>query len=165
MKTTVNGRYEYEIETENGKMTINGQVVEPDSAWLSGGHAHFIYQNRSYSIEIISEDRVSKLCTVKVNGNSYTVEMQDKYDLLLKQLGFDNSQAAKIKELKAPMPGLVLKIFVQVGMEVTKGDNLLVLEAMKMENMIKAPADGLVKNVLVSTGNKVEKSEVLIQFV
>lgn len=74
------------------------------------------------------------------------------------------SSTNKVKDLKAPMPGLVLKVLIEPGKEVVKGDNLLVLEAMKMENMIKSPTDGIVQKILVSTGDKIEKNAILIQF-
>ncbi|MNF13023.1 Glutaconyl-CoA decarboxylase subunit gamma [compost metagenome] len=67
-------------------------------------------------------------------------------------------------EIKAPMPGLVLNVIVESGQEVNKGDNLLILEAMKMENIIKSPSSGIVKKILVTKGDKVEKNEILIQF-
>ena len=62
------------------------------------------------------------------------------------------------------MPGLVLSVLVTEGDEVKKGDNLLVLEAMKMENMIKSPTDGIIKKIEIKQGNKVEKNELLISF-
>ena len=60
------------------------------------------------------------------------------------------------------MPGLVLKVLVNEGQEFKKGDNLLVLEAMKMENILKAPVDGTVKGIKIKAGDKVEKNEVLL---
>ncbi|MDB5143897.1 MAG: gcdC, partial [Mucilaginibacter sp.] len=71
---------------------------------------------------------------------------------------------AKVSEIKAPMPGLVLKLFVSEGTEVKKGDNLFILEAMKMENIIKSPADVTVKTVKIKPGDKVEKGQVLLTF-
>jgi biotin carboxyl carrier protein len=62
------------------------------------------------------------------------------------------------------MPGLIVDVGVEVGQDVKKGDKLLVLNAMKMENIIKAPADGKVRQVLVNNGQNVEKNQVLIQF-
>jgi biotin carboxyl carrier protein len=62
------------------------------------------------------------------------------------------------------MPGLVLSILVKEGDEVKKGDNLLVLEAMKMENIIKSPADVTIKFIKIKPSDKVEKNQVLIQF-
>jgi biotin carboxyl carrier protein len=79
-------------------------------------------------------------------------------------LGLDNLQSAKVAELKAPMPGLVLSILVKEGDEIKKGDNLLVLEAMKMENIIKSPADVTIKSIRIKPSDKVEKNQVLIQF-
>jgi biotin carboxyl carrier protein len=76
----------------------------------------------------------------------------------------NNLNSAKISEIKAPMPGLVLKVFVLEGTAVQKGDNLFVLEAMKMENIIKSPADVVVKAVKIKPGDKVEKGQVLIKF-
>jgi biotin carboxyl carrier protein len=60
------------------------------------------------------------------------------------------------------MPGLVLKVLVKDGDVIKKGDNILVLEAMKMENSIKAPADATIKSVKIIAGDKVEKNQVMI---
>jgi biotin carboxyl carrier protein len=79
-------------------------------------------------------------------------------------MGLSNLTTAKIGELKAPMPGLVLRTFIKEGDAIGKGDNVLILEAMKMENIIKAPADAVVKTVKINPGEKVEKGQVLITF-
>jgi biotin carboxyl carrier protein len=76
----------------------------------------------------------------------------------------DSALANKVSEIKAPMPGLVLSVLVTEGQEVSKGDSLLVLEAMKMENVIKSPASGMIKKILINKADKVEKNEILIQF-
>ena len=90
--------------------------------------------------------------------------MKDQYDNLLQRLGLDNINSIKLTDLKAPMPGMVLKIMVASGQEVKKGDSLLVLEAMKMENIIKSPADLTIKSVQVKITDKVEKGQVMIKF-
>ena len=93
---------------------------------------------------------------------------QEKLDLLIKNikkiksLGIDAGAEKKINDIKAPMPGLVLKVLVKDGDVIKKGDNLLVLEAMKMENSIKAPADATIKAVKITAGDKVEKNQVMI---
>jgi biotin carboxyl carrier protein len=105
-----------------------------------------------------------KTASIKVNGHTYNIAIKDRFDDLLHQLGLDNLQSAKVAELKAPMPGLVLSILVKEGDEIKKGDNLLVLEAMKMENIIKSPADVTIKSIKIKPSDKVEKNQVLIQF-
>jgi biotin carboxyl carrier protein len=76
----------------------------------------------------------------------------------------DNMASKKVLELKAPMPGLVLNIVVKEGDSISKGDALLVLEAMKMENNIKSPTDGIIKKIHAVKGNAVEKNQLLISF-
>lgn len=164
MNVKVNDRYNFEIEIEKKVLKLTGTELSVNAEELPDGHTHIIYQNKSYNVELVSEDRTQKSSVVKVNGTVYHVSLEDQYDMLLKQLGLDSIKNSKIQEIKAPMPGLVLNVMVQEGQEVNKGDNLLVLEAMKMENIIKSPSDGLVKKILVNKGMKVEKNEILIEF-
>lgn len=82
---------------------------------------------------------------------------------MLHQLGMDKLLSAKNNLVKAPMPGLVLKVLVEPNQAVKKGDSLIVLEAMKMENIIKANADGVIKKVNVAIKQAVEKNTVLIE--
>ncbi len=79
-------------------------------------------------------------------------------------MGLGGLNNAKISELKAPMPGMVLKVFVDEGTRVQKGDNLFILEAMKMENIIKSPTDTVIRSVKIKHGDKVEKGQILLHF-
>lgn len=65
--------------------------------------------------------------------------------------------------IKSPMPGMVLKIKVEEGVAIKKGESIMILEAMKMENEIKASADGIVKHIFVSEGTPVEKNASLFE--
>jgi len=160
----VNGNIEYKVEKTKDKLLINKQQVDADIQQLSPSVYHIINDLKSYNAEVVSFDKESKTAQIKVNGSTYTVAAKDQFDILLDQLGLSALNAAKVSEIKAPMPGLVLKLFVEVGAEVKKGDNLFILEAMKMENIIKSPADATVKTVKIKPGNKVEKGQVLLQF-
>lgn len=151
-------------ETGNGKFNVNGKEVDADIVEIRNGTFHIIINNKSYNAEIIDYNKDEKSFVIRVNNNSYTLHVSDRFDVLLKELGLDDMASAKASDLKAPMPGLVVDVSVNPGDQVKKGDKLLVLEAMKMENILKAPADGIVKEVNISKGNKVEKNEILIQF-
>lgn len=164
MKVKVNGKFDYELEIKGDEVTIDHTIVDFDYRSIKNRHSNVIYKNKSFNVEILEQDRINKTLELKVNGTTYHVEMEDQYDQLLKKLGMDYSSSNKVKDLKAPMPGLVLKVLIEQGKEVAKGDNLLVLEAMKMENMIKSPTDGIVKKIAIKQGDKVEKNELLITF-
>jgi Acetyl/propionyl-CoA carboxylase, alpha subunit len=99
-----------------------------------------------------------------VNGRHYPVILKDKFDVLLEKMGMNSNAGAKVNHVRAPMPGLIISLKVKNGDEVKTGDTLLILEAMKMENIIKAPGDAIVKSVKVSMGQGVEKNQVLIEF-
>jgi biotin carboxyl carrier protein len=164
-KVKVNEHLNFEIEKSQSAFMVNGTSVELDEQALTHTNTtNVIYQNKSYNVEIVEVNSLEKTSTIKVNGNLYTVQVEDQFDLLLKQLGMDAAVGSKIREIKAPMPGLVLKIMVEEGAEVKKGDNLLVLEAMKMENILKSTTDGIIKKIHVSQGDKIEKNTVLLQF-
>ncbi|MEO5909481.1 MAG: acetyl-CoA carboxylase biotin carboxyl carrier protein subunit [Pelobium sp.] len=161
-KIKVNGKHEFDTEFKEGTVKLNGVIEEIDKVDLGNNHFHILHQHKSYNAELIAFDKAAKKIKIKINANIYELDIKDQYDLLLKNLGLENLNASKLKEIKAPMPGLVLKILVKEGDEVKKGDSLLVLEAMKMENMIKAPADIHIKKINIKPGDKVEKNQSLI---
>jgi acetyl/propionyl-CoA carboxylase alpha subunit len=163
MKAIINSR-EIKIEKkEEGIFLINGSEEKLDIAELGNDAFHALHQNKSYRARIIESDNSSKTFKIKVNNNVYTVQLKDRYDELLHALGMDAMLNNKVIDLKAPMPGLVLNVLVEEGAEIKKGDNLVVLEAMKMENILKATTDAKVKKIKVAKGNRVEKNEVLIE--
>jgi len=164
MKVKVNAVHNFEIELTEDLVFLSGQEIQPDICTLSQNHSHAIYDKKSYNIEVIEVSHEDNSCQVKVNGNIYAVQLEDPYNALLKQLGMDSVQGNKIKDVKAPMPGLVLNVLVAEGAEVKKGDSLLILEAMKMENVLKSPAEGTIKRILIGKGDKVEKNQILIEF-
>lgn len=125
---------------------------------------HILKENQSYSAELIESDFLSKNYKVKVNGNTYEVNLASSLDQLIKQMGFEVGASKQVNAIKAPMPGLVLEISVEVGQEVQEGDNLLILEAMKMENSFTSPRAGIIKSISVNKGQAVDKGQLLIEF-
>lgn len=168
LKAKINNQEkEYTVEFENREMnsgSVDGEKFLLDILKSKDGSFHVLENNKSYIIEVVSANYEEKQMVLLVNGNKYTVNLRDKYDELLKSLGMDKLMAGKVNELKAPMPGLVLDIFVTPGTVVKKGDPVIVLEAMKMENVLKAVGDGVVKKIAVEKKQAVEKNQLLISF-
>ncbi len=155
----------FEIEKENESLKINGESLAWDIQKVGKDEFHILYQDRSYNAEIIKADYTEKSFTIKINGNTYHLAAQDRFDLLLEKLGMGKAVSQKLNDLKAPMPGLIMEILVKEGDVVKKGDNLLILEAMKMENIIKSAGEGTIKAVRVQKGERVEKNQLLINFI
>ena len=162
--TTGNQQFTIEFGKDANSGTINGADFSWDLLPLSANSFHIIRNSTSYKIIIESRNPETKNMVLRINGKVITVSLKDKMDLLLASMGLENTLVAKVNEVKAPMPGLVLKFQVQEGDEVNKGDTICVLEAMKMENSIKSPGTGIVAKIHAVTGEAVEKNEVLISF-
>ena len=161
-KVTVGGKT-YEIKQEAEQWKVNGNVVDWDISALGNGHYHILDKTKGYSAEIVKVDRVAKTVDLKINGQKYSLQLRDKFDLLLEKMGMNGATASKVNVIKAPMPGLIVDLRVKDGDAVKSGDPLLVLEAMKMENIIKSPGEGLIKKVNVKKGDRVEKGQLLIE--
>ena len=152
-KATVNDTFEFEdLNDQNLDFIPTGQ-----------NSFHIIKGGKNYKAELVSANYAQKTIQIKINGNPYTVKLSDQYDQLVKKLGLSTNNTLKVKSINAPMPGLVLEIMAKAGQEICKGDPLLILEAMKMENVIKSPGDGKVKVVAVKKGAAVDKGQLLIE--
>ncbi len=163
MKATVNNTA-FEIEPAEDGFIVNGEKQTWDLIEVADGYFHVLYKNRSYRAELIKADRETKTFVFKINGNTYPVTLKDKFDLLLEKMGMNNTGGNKVNSVKAPMPGLIIELKIKAGDEVKAGDPLLILEAMKMENILKSPGAGTVKTIKIKKGDSVEKGQVLIEF-
>lgn len=163
-KVKVDNKFDFNFEKTQGVWQLEGKDIAFDMIEISKNSFHIIKDNQSYKVEIVSHNVAEKSFQIKVNQTIYSLVVKDKYDELLHKLGLDKAMTSKVANIKAPMPGLVLNILVEDGQEIKKGDALIVLEAMKMENILKSPADGKVKKVAVKKGVAVEKGQILIEF-
>lgn len=154
----------YSVKKADDTIQVNGKIIDWDLRWLSDRKIHLIYENKSMEAELVSLDKETKTVQIKLGNKISSLLLKDRFDLLLEQMGMNNIASQALKEIKAPMPGLILELKVQPGDEVKKGDIILILEAMKMENILKSPGDGIVKAVKVSLNQSVEKNQILIQF-
>ena len=162
IKATVNGGAPFTIEAANGEVTSNGQKVEWSAMKLPAGNYSVLMDGRSYDAQVLKVDREAKTVTVEISHQVYEVALEEPIDQLLAAMGIKDALVHKVNDIKAPMPGLVLKVLVSQGQPIHKGDPVLVLEAMKMENIFKSATDATVKEIRVSPGTAVEKGEVLI---
>ncbi len=146
----------------NDEFTIDEQSFQPDIALVRSQEYHVISGNRSYNVKLLEQD--DKSMTFSVNGNKYKVDLEDPYDLLLNELGLSFGKTGLIEDIKAPMPGKVIDLMVNSGDAVEKDQPLLILEAMKMENVLKAPADATIQTIKVDKQHTVDKNQVLVEF-
>lgn len=155
---------ERQIEIKKGKLTLDGDPLDWNLSKISGHHYHLISGNKPYHVELVKADYKAKELTVKVENEQFDLQVKDKMDLLLEKMGISTMANSAIAEVKAPMPGLILDVLAEPGQEVKKGDQLMILEAMKMENVLKAQGEGVISSIEVAKGDSVEKNQVLIKF-
>jgi len=135
-----------------------------DAVSVENNKFHVLKDHKPYKAEIVSADFIAKKYTIKVNNNTYEVAIADALDMLIKSMGIERGRTKVVNAIKAPMPGLILEISVEVGQMVKENDPLLILEAMKMENSFLSPRDGIIKSIAVEIGHAVDKGQLLIEF-
>ncbi len=136
----------------------------PDLAVTGPDTFHFLKDHKPAQIKVLHRDFLQKTYTIQVNGIIHIVKISDAIDRLIEEMGFSGSEGDHISEINAPMPGLVLDIQVKAGYPVKENDTLIVLEAMKMENVILSPRDGIIKSVAVQQGSPVDKGQLLLEY-
>ena len=155
----------YKVQANNNlEFNINkDDISKLDVIEISPSKFHILQNNISYKAEIITTSFDNKEYKVKVNNNTYNINIFNDLDNLIKEMGFEIGATKKVNEIKAPMPGLILDINVNIGQQVIEDEALLILEAMKMENIITSPRDGVIKSISVTKGEAVDKNKLLIE--
>lgn len=163
LELTVNEKNTFTVGNDKSQTLLNGKAVAPDISIQPNGLVSILLNGKSYTGIIDSIDHAAKTVAVTVNGQQFTTVIRESIDLLLSNMGMDLKAMQKAEPVKAPMPGLVLKVLVSAGQQINKGDGLVILEAMKMENVLKATAPATVKAVKVAERTAVEKGTILIE--
>lgn len=155
------GERSFEIEiNEAGEIIADGEVLEVDFQSVADQPVYSMLLNgESFEASVYTgDDQVEVL----LRGQLYLVGVEDERQRRLRQ----SSGGGRLQEgdfnLVAPMPGLVIGVPVQVGDAVSEGQNLVILESMKMQNELKAPRDGTVTRVRVSAGDSVDQNQVMV---
>jgi len=153
----------YEIKVDQQEYKLREEDGNLDMIQTAKDEFHILQDGQSYKAILIDHNYAAKTLSLEINGNPYTIQIADEYDLLVKKMGLSSTSTQKITNIKAPMPGLILDILVEPGQTIAKGDQLLILEAMKMENVLKAEGDGIVKSIEVQKSAAVDKGQILIE--
>ncbi len=161
----MNSTYKIKVNEALAFDFTDKDASEVDALPTSNTHYHILKDNKSYHTEILQSDFNTKEYEVKVNNNTYQVVIANELDMQIAAMGFAIGSSKQINAIKAPMPGLLLDIHVDIDQEVKEDDPLLILEAMKMENVILSPRDGIIKSISAVKGDSVDKGQLLIEFV
>ena len=163
LQLTVNDKSTFAIEQEDWKWVMDGVQADWDASRQPNGLVSVLYEGKSYTAIVEKVDKAAKEVWLRVDGQLYKTAIKEPIDQLLSNMGLDMKSLKKVEPIKAPMPGLVLKVLVVPGQQINKGDGLIILEAMKMENILKATTTATVKAVKVTERTAVEKGAVLIE--
>ena len=160
-QATTSGRTHTVIQ-QGDQIIIDDVMLDWKITPLSDGRVQIFSKGKVYTAKIIRTDD-SKSVTVLINGHTVQVDLRTQLDLRMEQMGM-NATTAKVRHITSPMPGLITDVKISAGDQVIAGTPLLVLEAMKMENVLQAPGDAQVAKVNVKKGDRVEKGQVLVEF-
>lgn len=163
LQTTINNKSNFAVEQVDGQWMINDTPAALDIQVQPNGLISVLLDNKSYTATVEKVDTKSKELVLKIDGQPYTVAIKEPIDQLLSSMGLDLKAMQKIEPVKAPMPGMILKVLVEPGQQINKGDGLLILEAMKMENVLKATGPATVKAIKINERTAVEKGTILIE--
>jgi biotin carboxyl carrier protein len=158
--TTLDGK-EYAVEIlDEHRISVNGQVQEIDFVSVVGQPVYsLLIDGKSYESYVYeTEDGLQVL----LRGQLYNLTVEDEREKRLRATAGGGASAGGEYNMKAPMPGLVVTIPVNEGDKVEKGQVLVILESMKMQNELKSPKAGTVTRIRVKPGEKVEQRQALL---
>jgi biotin carboxyl carrier protein len=160
---TVNDQaYEIDID-HHGRVSVNGEELAADMRLVGAPQIYsLLIEQASHEVVLDTETEQRNQYSVMVGGMRFAVKVQDERSRRLALV--DRSLRASDGELliRAPIPGLVVKVAVSAGQEVVEGDALIILEAMKMENELRAPRAGVIHEVKIAAGAQVAQGQTLL---
>ena len=148
------GQYTFQL-TDADNITLNDSDVN---------NQFILDNNKSKLVSVKEVNHELKRYQIQIDGRTYQVQISDAVDQQILKMNLKSKKSNQLKELRAPMPGLVRQVNIQMGDQVDSGDALFILEAMKMENVLKSPVNGLVSDLFVKPGESVEKNQILLSF-
>lgn len=162
-RVLVDDNYQFELGIDDAT-SLNQLNFQEKHSGETKNKIHVLHNLQSFSAEILDSDFINRNYSIKINGNTYKINVETPLAQLIKEMGLSLGNTSVEDEVHAPMPGIILEVNVSQGDEVKQGDFLCVLEAMKMENALTAPRDGVIKSVHIVKGETVDKGKLLIEF-
>ena len=159
---TVAGR-EIPVEVDGGRVTVDGREVRAYLTPVPGTPLRHLLLDGA-SLTLATEAGEAGEWRLLVHGSRHDVQVVDERTRHIRSLTGGGPARAGAGQLRAPMPGLVVRVLVEAGQAVTPGQGLIVLEAMKMENELRATVAGVVAGIRAAPGQAVEKGQVLVEF-
>ncbi len=153
------------LDVNAGQFTF--QLIDVDDITLNNSDVNnqiILDNNKSKVVSVKEVSHELKRYQIQIDGRTYLVQISDAVDQQILKMNLKSKKSNQLKEVRAPMPGLVRQVNVQVGDQVDSGDSLFILEAMKMENLLKSPVNGIVSDLFVKSGESVEKNQILLSF-
>jgi biotin carboxyl carrier protein len=158
--TTIDDK-EYLVEILDEKhVSIDGKILDVDFSTINGQRVFsLLIEGKSYEAHI---NPAEEGWEVLLQGRFYTAQVEDEREKRLRASGGARIVEGGEFHLKAPMPGLVVAVMVEDGMKIEKGQVLVILESMKMQNELKSPKAGIVSRIKVKPGERVEQKATLL---
>jgi pyruvate carboxylase subunit B len=157
------GDREVELQLDGDQVTVDGTTTTAHVSDVEGTPVRMVTIGDEVHRVVARRGETRGRFTLWLDGFRYEVEALDERTKTIRELSGVSAAAAGPAPLKAPMPGMIVRVSVQVGDEVQPGQSLIVMEAMKMENELRATAAARVKAVLAQPGTAVEKGAVLLE--
>jgi biotin carboxyl carrier protein len=149
---------------DSSEVIVNGKTYQIELLKTFSQYSYSYSVNQKL-VQVEFELSDKGIINIIHDGIVFEIKITDETQKILESYFKDvgNTLFSGITKIKAPMPGKILNIFFDINSAVIKGDTLLIIEAMKMENNIKAPCDGIIKNIMVNDSMTVEKDQLLLE--
>ncbi len=155
----------YLVKSERQNISIETTTLDQmDLRKIIDHQYHLVMDHHSIMAQVNEINLHEGTVRLKINEKDYFYKIENELIQVINQLGFTSKNTDIQKNIKAPMPGIVIRVDINIGDTISKGQNLMTIEAMKMENIIKSPLDGVIKEINISSGDKVEKNQILFSF-
>lgn len=155
-------KYKTLIESEIFEFSEN-ELRNLDLISLSNNEFSILEDHVPLNFKLLESDFLNATYKMEVAGETLEIIIIGETEQIISKLGIGKKENQKNTKVIAPMPGLILDLLVNIGSTVTKGDSIIIIEAMKMENTIKIQHNAVIKNILVQKGQSIEKGQILFE--